>query len=1562
MSKKYFLNFFKIALIVLTLFSVKASFAQTNPNLLNNDAIAVRVVPNTNHYSISRWYESQGFKGSPQTLTVDGYEAIRDGRTVYVNAAQISPETKSIFTNIYLISYNQDSNAKTVDVLGQLISHWEFNDNIISESQDSCAISSLSCDGNQDCLAGQTCSTYNKTCVLTEEKKCSVDSDCPEHFFCNSLKAKVIRDIKRIGILGELKEALASYNQSNKKYPILSAGTYLPNTSVSSWPSWNNSFLLGLSVKQKFVDPINRLGACPGYNRKTCWNEATKRFVYNPSSAYLTLPADSYAFVYSSNASGSSYNLCAVMESRDARYPSLSYHFYPNDPAGNECVLATGVLSGDDSANTPPKVKERFLKGESGRAFNGFVSVVDEQNDPLTWKLEPVTTNWTNWKAAAPLLESTNNSNNKKIFALQAGDPGTYQMKLTVSDNKGGTLTEMLLVTITNPAPFIGAEDINYLLDPTIPLDFSFFLSDNNIGDPIANIGPVYKLTKTQGPFDILAALAKMAIADGINVYKINYRGLISTANKFLEDTPFVYNIEATDKYGLKTNSGVTINVKVDKPILSFNCQSKIRVGKNFSCQLGEEKQGNHIINYLSSGEPGGLSILKSNNNFLLSGRVAAVTAANYNINIKAVNEYGTFTQKEFILKVNTYCGDGKKEEPNSELRGGFYNNGYEDCDGEDGITTNVSESSPAKQYLCTTKSETPEQIFGTNYCVFESPLKGGGFCGDGYCTLKQGEIMLENRQNCQKDCDPNCQPQCEGKVCGSDGCSGTCGPCSGVCSSDGQVCDDKPVCTPQCTNKECGPNSCPGDGVCGTCASGSTCNSSGKCVVDACTPQCTNKECGPNSCPGDGVCGTCASGSTCNSSGKCIAVKCVDNKACDDNKICTDDICNNPGTANSSCSYPGNAYTQKCSGKFGDCTVAGEEKCSSGVLGTCGAIDPRKASCSNKECGDDGCGGNCGVCSNGKICSAGKCITASCNNNSQCDDSNPCTDDSCQNAGTASATCQHTNNSFVDNTCVAAYGTCGFTGLRTCSNGQFGTCTSTNSNMTCGDLKCGLNPCGVDCGTCPNGKSCSAGACISNCMNGVYDEGEDCEKILLGNAATVQWRNGVTPTCSSATNGERPYGFLGCNPFVCKTDASLCRSNTICGNGIIEGDEKCEFDINSYVINPGVPAPAIYKTGYSSCAEINPSKPMGTISCSQTTCLIDSSNCVAEEIPECTSDANCRTECGPLNDSNNPVCEPYADSGERCVQYDGYCTCNNQRNALTAENCNNNGLNSETIDYNNFDSNRYLDSACFWTTTKLGYCEPSATCVNGSCVAPAIECINDSGCATGYYCQLNNSTFSSCNTSASVYTCQKKCWSSPETIASTLYRQGDITRGSSIIGCSSKIVDEPSCSVDDGCPLYCNDRRTPVGYTADDDTCKKGFPCVAFCRPTREVFKCEKIKYVKRYYQDDCRGKLGSTSLNGKIDAQGICIVPSSCGDGICDSQKEDCSSCSQDCGVCVGDCSDSADCPDGTCKGAIASCQGKCLNEQDRIGCEECGGVWKIDNYGKCIYFTSFEYNSYE
>lgn len=224
------LTFVLVNLIVLSFFlagfSIKA--AEVSP-----DAIAIRVMPNNNHTSPLVWYgENIKVKGSPQNLFVDGYAAVRDGRTVYVNAANISGN--DFYTNIYIISYNQEAENPTIDIFGQILAHWQFNTN--SE----------------------------------------ID---------NIQKQKIIRDVKRLASLQDLNFALNSYINKNSSYPKLLAGSYVAGASVSTWPSWQATLGKELAITMP-IDPVNKLGTCPaGFDGKTCWNQADKMFYFNFNAA-----------------------------------------------------------------------------------------------------------------------------------------------------------------------------------------------------------------------------------------------------------------------------------------------------------------------------------------------------------------------------------------------------------------------------------------------------------------------------------------------------------------------------------------------------------------------------------------------------------------------------------------------------------------------------------------------------------------------------------------------------------------------------------------------------------------------------------------------------------------------------------------------------------------------------------------------------------------------------------------------------------------------------------------------------------------------------------------------------------------------------------------------------------------------------------------------------------------------------------------------------------------------------------------------------------------------------
>lgn len=789
------------------------------PYVESNDAIGVRIIPNPEHYSIARWYKNQGFSGSPQFLTVDGYEAIRDGRTVYVNAANIKPDASDasrqlVYTNIYLISYNQNPSAKTVDILGQIIKNWKFNADLEEKAAypSSCSISTSVCANDDDCNDNQFCAPSSSgqanTCQLKDTKNCVFDTDCPKSFFCDSVKAKIIRDVKRVSQAVEISEALTKYQSRFGSYPKLSAGSYLSGQSISLWPSWSNNFLKELSLPSNIVDPINNLGYCPGFDKKTCWNASSSRF-YQPSGSVsgntLILPANSYAYAYKSS-DGQSFNFCSTLETAENRV-GLNFRFSPATVGTGNCII-------DGAPNTAPRLTSSQLQGEAGKEFSGWVEFIDDQNNILNWNISLMGSNWSAWPIK-PVLQNTNNLNQKKIYAPQTGQPGKYQIKLDISDGQS-TATNYLDIEIYNTKPFIEAENVSYRLHPDRPFVYSFYFSDDSLSN-YQNAYQVTKISGTNSSFDPLLTssvnLKKTIEEAGLNRYKVSYEYKIPTTFKFGQTEEYKYKIRVSDKYDDYSSKDITINISNDLPSLDFNCLSEARLGGKYSCLIGPKKQlgaGNQELSYSFGSNFTNLSLdysVNPDNVFLKSSNTYPRDNETYSglIKIRVNNEYGASSEKSFNLKLNTYCGDGKKQVPNGEKRGGIYNDGYEDCDGLDGVSADkdankrVGASGIDRQYACATfNSETPYPIPNNSYCVFKSSVSGGGFCGDGYCQVKDSNgNNLENFENCSKDCRHLCKPNCNGKQCGSDGCGGSCGSCNVIgeecyggqcCSGEGTV------------------------------------------------------------------------------------------------------------------------------------------------------------------------------------------------------------------------------------------------------------------------------------------------------------------------------------------------------------------------------------------------------------------------------------------------------------------------------------------------------------------------------------------------------------------------------------------------------------------------------------------------------------------------------------------------------------------------------------------------------------------------------------------------------
>ncbi|PIQ79963.1 MAG: hypothetical protein COV79_02805, partial [Parcubacteria group bacterium CG11_big_fil_rev_8_21_14_0_20_41_14] len=187
-----------------------------------DDAIGIRVLQNAKNQSVQEWYNNQEFtKGSPKKISIHGFDALQDGRTIYVSAIN---DTKaivpSIYNNIYLISINDNANEDSINIYNQLVENWRFLVNI------------------ED----------------TDEQN------------------KLRRDLKRIEDANTVKQVL------DAKYPAvkLESGSFKKGFSASTWPSWQAGLSadLGIQMPKDPVqsDPDKNVINCADNLQPTCWN------------------------------------------------------------------------------------------------------------------------------------------------------------------------------------------------------------------------------------------------------------------------------------------------------------------------------------------------------------------------------------------------------------------------------------------------------------------------------------------------------------------------------------------------------------------------------------------------------------------------------------------------------------------------------------------------------------------------------------------------------------------------------------------------------------------------------------------------------------------------------------------------------------------------------------------------------------------------------------------------------------------------------------------------------------------------------------------------------------------------------------------------------------------------------------------------------------------------------------------------------------------------------------------------------------------------------------------
>ncbi len=860
--------------------------------------------------------------------------------------------------------------------------------------------------------------------------------------------------------------------------------------------------------------------------------------------------------------------------------------------------------------------------------------------------------------------------------------------------------------------------------------------------------------------------------------------------------------------------------------------------------------------------------------------------------------------QKNVCIPVGPQCGDGQ-------------------CDFWDGEScTNCPKDCGPCGDGCT-----PNDFPGCNGCKCEECV-----CQmDPYCCDAQWDsICVTECQECG-GCG-GCEPKCQGKECGDDSCGGSCGFCNPGQTCSNGACVDQ--CQPSCLGKQCGSDGC--GASCGKCPDGFKCDANFSCVP-VCIASCDGKKCGPDGC--NGLCGLCGPDEVC-LSGQCqIAWDCETLLNClwdcpEGNQNCTEgcwqnaspeaqeqyimiwecilDVCGPEPVE----PCPGQAILNgECKDEFNsclDCTpqCTGKQCGADGCGGDCGDCPPGfecdvygycdcTPTCNGKECGSDGCGGECGQCPDGSLCNMfGSCVCMP-----QCQNKE-CGTDSC---GGSCGICP------AGFDCAAGK----------CVEGCKPQCVGANGVPK----ECGPDGCGSTCGICPPGLACTAqGLCQ---QTGPVCGDQKCETNQNENCLTCPKDCGkCSGDCCTAHNG------VGCSdPDVTQC---VCAMDTFCCNtqwdGICAGEAQNDCGAQCGCI----PACDGKECGGDGCGG----------SCG--TCL-DNAVCTPDGLCEVVCQPKCNgKECGP--DGCGSTCGSCG-ANEQCTAQ-GQCLCVPN---CVGKQCGPDGCGGSCGTCGQFQS-----------CTGSGKCAiVTPLCGDGNCMALIQEncdsCPEDCGqcCGNGAcqpaYLENCNSCPQDCGGCCGNNFCEEQfaesCESCPQDCGTCPAVCGDgecnLDAGES---CKNCIVD---CGP---CPSACGD-----GQCTSDESCVvcpgDCGPCQGDCCAANGTIGCQEIDIQVCVCEMDsycCDVQWDAICANEAADACGAnCGVEPGCGDGICDVDLgENCYECPGDCGNCTGDCcaaNDTPGCQDPEVTECVCAvdpaCCGKywyekCPTLVEQFGCGECGG----------------------
>ncbi|KKU25360.1 MAG: hypothetical protein UX39_C0032G0002 [Candidatus Magasanikbacteria bacterium GW2011_GWA2_46_17] len=212
------------------------------------DVIGFKIMENPHHVSPMQWYREH-FTDSPEPTTVNGWQAVRRGNTIYVSAANFNTQ---LYSNIYVVSYNEGASAETKVIYDQLVNNLKYLVNVPDNlSSGFCGVGSTG--------TGGVVTTTGGVAVT-----CSNDQEClayNSNSYCNAFDDKVKRDLVRLADFRTIEAAIMDHNS----IPELDSGTFVRSHTTSAWPSWLETFSTELGTAMP-ADPINNFYGCS----KTC--------------------------------------------------------------------------------------------------------------------------------------------------------------------------------------------------------------------------------------------------------------------------------------------------------------------------------------------------------------------------------------------------------------------------------------------------------------------------------------------------------------------------------------------------------------------------------------------------------------------------------------------------------------------------------------------------------------------------------------------------------------------------------------------------------------------------------------------------------------------------------------------------------------------------------------------------------------------------------------------------------------------------------------------------------------------------------------------------------------------------------------------------------------------------------------------------------------------------------------------------------------------------------------------------------------------------------------------